>query len=323
METSEVVLVALIVAVPAALLWAIFLARTGRPGRPSRRKLGIPHAMRPAQPDEVLEGPRLERVQIWGVLSVLSLAIFIPAYWLPETQRQEHFQERFDEEAEHRGMLIYNQPPELPEGIGGVEFKQVEEASQLGQSCINCHGPEGAGGTAPYNIPGTEETVSYQAPPLNNVFTRWDEEIVEFTIKRGRPGTPMPAWGVEFGGPMTEQMVADVIAYLKSLPGNQEPPPELAEGATGAEIFEARCAVCHGPDGQGKEGEDMWYQGLALWQGDVNHLSEELHLQTVRNGRRFAFMPPFGEAPDQGVPVPLYPLTEEQIEAVIEYERGL
>jgi hypothetical protein len=46
-------------------------------------------------------------------------------------------------------------------------------------------------------------------------------------------------------------------------------------------------------------------------------------LTTVRNGRRFAFMPPFAEAPTQGIPAPTYPLTDKQIQAVVTYERSL
>lgn len=324
METSDVLLVALIVLVPAALMWAIFLARTGRPARPARPKIGIPHAMRPADPDEVLEGPRLERVQTWGLIATLATAAFIPAYWLPETERQGHFTERFQKDAEHRGELIYAAPPELEEDEDAVSFKKIEEAIQLGQNCAFCHGGNAAGGPVPngYVDPVSGDRVEYNAPPLDDIFQRWDEEIIRFTIERGRPGTPMPAWGVEYGGPMTEQMVSDVIAFLKTFPANNEP-PELSENATGEEIFEARCAVCHGPEGQGKDDNALWYSGMALWEGDVQHLTEDQHLLTIVNGRRFAFMPAFGEAPAQGIPVPPYPLTEEQIEAVMEFERGL
>lgn len=324
METSDVLLVTLIVLVPAALMWAIFLARSGRPGAPPRPKIGIPQAMRPAEPDEVLEGPRLERIQTWGLIATLATAVFIPAYWLPETQRQEHFQERFDEEAEHRGQLIYSQAPELDEDADAVSFKAIEEAIQLGQNCAFCHGGNGQGGPVPTGFvnPETGERVEYNAPPLNNVFQRWDEEVIKFTIERGRPGTPMPAWGVSYGGPMTEQMVTDVIAYIKSFPENNEA-PELAADATGEEIFQARCAVCHGDQGQGKEDDTLWFSGMALWKGDVNHLDEGQHFTTITNGRRFAFMPAFGEAPAQGIPIPPYPLTEEQIRAVMEYERSL
>jgi mono/diheme cytochrome c family protein len=97
----------------------------------------------------------------------------------------------------------------------------------------------------------------------------------------------------------------------------------------GEEIFTARCAVCHGPQGQGKEGIapkgelPLWYPGLPLWKGDVRHLDRDLHVTTVRNGRRYAFMPAFAEAPPQGITPPAYPLTDEQIEAVVTYERSL
>jgi hypothetical protein len=148
----------------------------------------------------------------------------------------------------------------------------------------------------------------------------------------------MAAWGVEYGGPMTEQMVGDVIAWLRSLPGNQENPNDaISEScqdpsstnmeSCGEEIFQARCAVCHGPEGSGKEGlgttADPWFQGKALWKGDVLSMDERQHFLTIVNGRRFAFMPQFGEAPAQGTPVPTYPLIDTQIQAVMEYERGL
>jgi len=336
-ESSDVLLVAIIVLVPAALMWGIFIARTGRPGKPPRPRVGIPMALRPAEPDEKLEGPRLERIQVWGVLSTFSLAIFIAGYWLPETQRQDHFVERFQEESVHRGGLIYKDPPVLEEDIDAVAFKALEEEIALGQRCAFCHGGNAQGGPVPGGFvnPATGERVQYNAPPLENVFQRWDEEVIRFTIERGRPGTPMPAWGVEYGGSMTEQMVTDVMAYLKSeFPANSEPPEELAEVctdpdapddldcSTGQEIFMARCAVCHGDNGEGKE-DTPWYQGMALWKGDVTHLDEDQHMLTIINGRRFAFMPAFGEAPSQGVPVPPYPLTEDQIRAVMEYERSL
>ncbi|MFN2488681.1 MAG: c-type cytochrome [Actinomycetota bacterium] len=339
---TDVLLIAAVVIIPAILLWGIYLARSGRPSRPAVL-LGIPKAMRPGQPDEALEGPRLERIQIWGLLSVLALAIFVPAYWLGEFQRQSHFVERFSEESVERGRLIFAIPPELPEGSDPQAFRAVEREISLGMGCAQCHGAaqgEGqevteqlaTGGEFPFTPPGSTKQVQYKAPPLNNVFTRWDEEVVRFTIERGRPGTDMPAWGVEFGGPMTEQMITDVIAWLRTLPGNQAPPEGISDAcrnpegsqrrSCGQEIFEARCAVCHGPEGQGKESEP-WYQGMSLWKGDVRHLSEQQHYITILNGRRFAFMPAFGETPTQGIPAPPYPLTEKQIQSVMAYEQNL
>jgi Cytochrome c len=350
---NNILVIALVVLVPAAVLWGIFLMRSGSIRRPGGL-LGIPQNMRPGAPDEEMEGRRLERIQAAGLVATLATAIFIPAYWLPESERQEAFAERFDEESLERGELIYRLAPPLPEESDPQAFREAEHALALGMGCEQCHGgatgPRSAwagGGLVPngWVNPATGEKVQYAGPPLNNVFQRWDEEVVRFTIERGRPGTPMPTWGVEFGGPMTQQMVDDVMAFLASLPGNQQGPEPLSDGCEkpnkdnkvecGEEIFTARCSVCHGTEGQGKEatGEandpdtpeselDPWYQGMALWKGDVLHLDKERHFETVVNGRRFAFMPSFSEAPPQGIPVAPYPLTDAQIEAVIAYERS-
>lgn len=347
MSTADLVTVAAVVIVPALFLWAIYLYRSGRPGKPAII-LGIPQALRPGQPDETLEGPRLERIQIWGLLSVLALAIFIPAYWLGEFKRQSHFESRFSQESLDRGQLIFSIAPPLPQGSDPQAFKKVERAISLGMGCASCHGAAPGPTVAPQDVaggglvpggftpPGEKKKVQYAAPPLQNVFTRWDDEVVQFTIERGRPGTPMPAWGVDYGGPMTEQMIADVMTFLHSLPGNQKPPegvparcdnPTAAMKSCGGVIFQARCAVCHGADGQGKEATgtqtDPWHQGLALWKGDVRHLSRQQHFQTIFNGRRFAFMPAFAESPSQGIPAPPYPLKNKQIKAVMAYERSL
>lgn len=344
---TNVLTVVLLVLGGGFLLWGVFLLRSAAARKPGAL-LGIPPAMRPGQPDSVLEGPRLERIQVGGVVFTLLLATFIPLYWLPEAQRQEAFAERFQEESLHRGELIVQAPPQLEEDVDPVKFKEEERAISLGMGCANCHGgvdpdnPENTlgGGLAnpAYIDPVTGAEIQYRAPPLQTVFQRWDEEVIRFTIERGRPGTPMAAWGVDYGGPMTDQMVDDVINYLKSLPGNQTNPmeelsrtcrnPSEAElERCGEEIFALRCAVCHGPEGQGKEArgtlQDPWYQGMALWKGDVRALDERQHYLTIQNGRRFAFMPAFGEAPAQGVPVPRYPLNDMQIKAVMTYERGL
>ena len=339
MDTGQIALVAVVVLAPAALLWAIFWSRQNKARKPAAL-LGIPPAMRPGAPDDHLEGPRLTRVIAGGVISTVVLAAFIVVYWLPEKQRQDAFAHRFEEGSVERGELIYNAPPELEEDASAAEFKEEEKALSLGQACINCHGPEGQGGRAnpAWRDPGTGYPVSWVAPPLNNVFSRWDEEVIRFTIERGRPGTPMPTWGVDFGGSMTQMMIDDVMAYLKSIQVPLEEVseecknPEKADQLTcGEEIFSVRCAVCHGPNGEGKETpgtqEEPWYPGIALWNGDVTSLPKfqgnQSHYYTIVNGRRFAFMPPFGEAPAQGIPIPPNPLTDAQIRAVMEYERTL
>jgi cytochrome c553 len=343
-DTGQVIAIALVLIVPAIILVLVFAARNREPD--PAKQLGIPQNMRPGEADEKLEGPRLDRILFAGFIGTAILAIFVPVYWLGDLDRQAAFQERFDEESVERGRLIFNIPPELPEESDPQAFKAVEREISLGMGCASCHGAaetddfikEGGdrtelalGGATTYDDPVTGKTVQYTAPPLQNVFQRWDAEVVRFTIERGRPGTPMPTWGVEYGGPMTQLMIDDVMAWIGTLPGNNEA-PEISEecknpdkGALkscGEEIFTARCAVCHGPEGSGKE-QEPWFQGMALWKGDVRHLPKQQHIATVVNGRRFAFMPPFAETPAQGIEVPPYPLTNKQINAVVAYERGL
>ena len=42
------------------------------------------------------------------------------------------------------------------------------------------------------------------------------EELREILVY-GRPGTPMPAWGAEGGGPLTTQQIDELIAYVGSI----------------------------------------------------------------------------------------------------------
>jgi mono/diheme cytochrome c family protein len=43
------------------------------------------------------------------------------------------------------------------------------------------------------------------------------EQQVSEIITYGRPGTPMPAWGIEGGGPKNDQAISDLVAYLQSI----------------------------------------------------------------------------------------------------------
>ena len=51
---------------------------------------------KPYYDDEVLEGRRLERVQLYGVLLLVVLVIGLPLYWVFEPDRQAGAQEGID-----------------------------------------------------------------------------------------------------------------------------------------------------------------------------------------------------------------------------------
>lgn len=81
---------------------------------------------------------------------------------------------------------------------------QVRLGQELwGLNCASCHGLQGEG---------------VDAPALNS--KQFLENVDDLQIDRitsvGIPGTEMPAWLNELGGPLTDQQIAAIAAYLRS-----------------------------------------------------------------------------------------------------------
>lgn len=158
----------------------------------------VPSNLAPGTTDDQMETRRLETGQKAAVLLSAFLAVSLPLYFLGEQDRQESFVEQFDEESVARGEELAGPQPE-------------------GYDCFSCHGPDGVGGVATFVEKRSGITVSWEAPALNDVFYRYDDDEVAFWITYGRGNTPMPAWGLAGGGPMNEAQVQDVINYLKTI----------------------------------------------------------------------------------------------------------
>lgn len=54
------------------------------------------------------------------------------------------------------------------------------------------------------------------------------ESFLDNTIARGVAGSRMPAWAKSYGGPLTDQEIADVAAYIRTLKKPTQPPPTPA-----------------------------------------------------------------------------------------------
>jgi len=78
-----------------------------------------------------------------------------------------------------------------------------DAASFYATTCASCHGPTGGG--------------SAIAPALNTetIHTANANWLIE-TISAGRPGTAMPAWSVEFNGPLNSDQIAEMAAFLQT-----------------------------------------------------------------------------------------------------------
>ncbi|MBM3673477.1 MAG: cytochrome c [Actinobacteria bacterium] len=189
-----------------------------------------PQNLTPFYDDETLENEHLTRVLRWTLLFSSIVAIVLPLYWVLEPGRQSAEAEGFEERAIERGATLY----------ANDQMPEYDAAKSL--LCATCHGTDSAGGSAPFVITpeaqGDTEArpvqVSWAAPALDTVFYRFNdctaEELAEEAancaraeqqvtqiITYGRPGTPMPAWGIAGGGPKNAQAVSDLVAYLKSI----------------------------------------------------------------------------------------------------------
>lgn len=70
-------------------------------------------------------------------------------------------------------------------------------------NCASCHGTSGQGGTAP-------------ALNSQQFLTSVNDDQIRGIIAGGIPGTAMPAWLNENGGPLTEEQIAAFVTYLRS-----------------------------------------------------------------------------------------------------------
>lgn len=187
MEISTLVIT---VAALAAIAWFAFLVANSTRGR---GKAEVAPNLAPGITDDTLESKRLDKTLASAVVLSGILALSLPIYFVTEQNRQDGFVEEFDAVALERGAHLFE------------EFQ-----------CGTCHGVNGGGGVAAYVEKRSGINVAWSAPAINTVFFRYDPEEVRFWIVHGRANSPMPAWGLEGGGPMNDQQVDELMEYLQS-----------------------------------------------------------------------------------------------------------
>jgi mono/diheme cytochrome c family protein len=151
---------------------------------------------KPYLPDDQLETKKLERSLLFALGMLGLIAVGLPFYWLREPARQANADDGFDARSTSRGAGLFE------------------------ANCAQCHGPTGGGGAT--NVTLTDEngdyyaTVTWTAPSLRAVLSRFDESEVLSVLNYGRNGV-MPAFGAPGRGPMTTQQLDDLIHYLRSI----------------------------------------------------------------------------------------------------------
>jgi mono/diheme cytochrome c family protein len=184
--------------------WIVYYLANRRAARPELgSEIELAANRKPYYDDEMLEGKRLERVQLIGVIMLALLTIGLPLYWVFEPQRQA------EATSGKYGRFVT---------WGSRLFATTEEG---GFNCAGCHGANGGGGNAPATvtdpITGEAKAVSWTAPALNNVYYRYSKDEVEFILVYGRPFSPMSPWGLAGGGPLNDQQIETLLTYMEVL----------------------------------------------------------------------------------------------------------
>jgi len=129
------------------------------------------------------EDPALRRsLRVWmssGSVLFLLLVLAFPLYLLVDSTRRT-------------------------EALADRESALVRSGRQLwGLNCASCHGTTGEG---------------EDAPALNSqqFLEITSDEQMHRIIAAGITGAKMPAWWNEFGGPLTDEQITAIVAYVRS-----------------------------------------------------------------------------------------------------------
>jgi mono/diheme cytochrome c family protein len=333
----------MVFAIALVVGWAVFiLAHVKRGGVAPGTEMERAPNRKAYFDDDELEGRKLERVLTMALLLVIVLAVGLPLYWLHEPSRQKGAVKYFDAKSVQVGFLIF-QPADSP-----LAAHPKDNALHFG--CATCHGNVGQGGSTKYSITnpdGTSTQVTWQVPPLNTVLLRYTSDTVEAIITYGRTNTPMPAWGVPGGGPMNTQQIDALVAYLQSI---QLTPAEAKKqaaqyGTNGEALFNAYCARCHtkgysygqpalpagGAFGPNLTNGDELRQ-FVLAKDQVAFITAGAEYGKPYGARGVGQLAaanrvdpetPGAAGPGGGMPFFSAMLTPQQIQAVVDYERGL
>jgi mono/diheme cytochrome c family protein len=260
---------------------------TGAPGDPTLANWFAEHFRSPAKlvPGSLMPIMGLTEDEIDGLtFYVLSLrrSDFPEAYWPKDRIRAVRFDER--------------------------EFSG-EGRNLFGVFCAACHGSGGEG----RRFPGMPSFPSITNPDFLRLAS---DEFIARTVRSGRPGARMPAWGEKQGGLRPDELDA-LVAYLRQVGGVAQEkdarPFRWAAGnrKEGERIYRVACSGCHGARGEGGEGAALNSPVL------LSSASDTFLTETIGNGRRGTSMEGFRN-PSSARPV----LSQPEIEAVVTYIRS-
>ncbi len=189
-----------------------------------------------------------------------------------------------------------NPPPALT-GDAGVVVAETGKPAYT-KYCAPCHGADLKGYVADH------------APSLiNSTFLASATDLyIRQSILAGRPGTSMPAYGKQLGGPLDDAALDGIVAYIRAQGPAVQPLAVAGKGeaARGASVYNEYCKTCHG---------DSAVRGEALHLANVQFqklATDSFIRYAIEKGRPGTKMLPFGSV-----------LQPAQLDDVVAYVRAL
>jgi mono/diheme cytochrome c family protein len=192
------------------------------------------------------------RFKTLAVVLISAMALFTAFYWLTDPARRETRYVSQNEE-----LLAY----------GKEMFGPPTATNANTANCANCHGATGTGGlvgTSGRKAPNlhAKSILAKLKKQAGGAFTDirhpgdppdYVNLVIRFggIVVSGDPGSPMPAWSLEAGGPLTIHQVDALTALVESwvLEAASKPDVEVPNTvADGQQVYSSGsdCAGCHG-----------------------------------------------------------------------------
>jgi cbb3-type cytochrome c oxidase subunit III len=183
-------------------------------------------------------------------------------------------------------------PPASAQVAAGPTKAEIIKAGAklFEENCASCHGPDGKG----------VEGVTHLALNSDDFLNTRTDEVIHNIIAAGQTSVGMQAFGAASGGPLSDEQIDEIIAYMRSWQeGGAEatPTPQAAAKFDPADYYKKNCAVCHGANAEGKGSFP------ALDKAATKH---DMYSEVILNGK--GAMPKFKGK-----------LTEDQVDQIIKW----